>query len=196
MSILCQKIQAFAQMWNCHTIHKQSNQSHAVHEKSYMLYNWSQTSEIQKMNLKSDAELLSQLKEQTAMHDILSLLFVWFLHLLIYILDLNEYLSEIIKKWCDVELKKLDYRYIRITASEYFSDDTRVHCSVYLQFWAAVQTHIASEKKSHLSKYKKSEESWNWNADVLTVNVRSTDFSEEKENSLATSNNFVKNLED
>ena len=98
MSILHQKIQAFAWMWNCHTIYKQLNWSHAVHEKSYMLYNWSQTSEVQKMSLKSDAELLSQLKEQTVMHDMLSLLFVWFLHLLIYILDLNEYLSEIIKK--------------------------------------------------------------------------------------------------
>ena len=148
------------------------------------------------MSLKSDAELFFQLKEQTAMHDMLSLLFVWFLHLLIYILDLNEYLSEIIKKWCDVELKKLDYRYIRITASEYFSDDTRVHCSVYLQFQAAVQTHIASEKKSHLSKCKKSEESWNWNVEVLIINVRSTNLSEEKENSLITSNNFIKNLED
>ena len=97
-----------------------------------MLYNWSQTSEIQKMSLKSDAKLLSQLKEQIIMHDKLFLLFVWFLHLLIYTLDLNEYLSEIIKKWCDVELKKLDYEYIRITASEYFSDDIRVHYSVYL----------------------------------------------------------------
>ena len=125
----------------------------------------------------------------------LSLLFVWFLHLLIYILDLNEYLSEIIKKWCDIELKKLDYKYIRITANEYFSDDIKVHCSIYLQLQAAIQTHIASEKKSHLSKYKKSEESWNWNADILIINVRSTDFSEEKENSLATSNNFIKNLE-
>jgi len=196
MSILCQKIQAFAWMWNCHTIHKQLNQSHAVHEKSYMLYNWSQISEIQKMNLKSDAELLSQLKEQTAMHGMLSLLFVWFLHLLIYILDLNEYLSEITKKWCDAELKKLDYRYIRVTASEYFSDNTRVHCSVYLQLWAAVHAHIASEKKPHLSKCKKSEESWNWNADVSTINVRSTDLSKERENSLVTLSNFVENLED
>ncbi len=147
------------------------------------------------MSLKSDAELLSQLKEQIVMHDMLSLLFVWFLHLLIYILDLNEYLSEIIKKWCDVELKKLYYRYIKITASEYFSNNTRIHYSVYLQFQAAVQIHIAFEKKSHLSKCKKSEESWNWNANVSTVNIRNTDLSEERENSLIISNNFVKNLE-
>ena len=119
-------------MWNCHTIHKQLNQSHAVHRKPYMLYNWPQTPEVQKMSLKSDAELLFQLKEQIIMHDKLSLLFVWFLHLLIYTLNLNEYLSEITKKWCDVELKKLDYEYIRIIASKYFSDDTKVHCSVYL----------------------------------------------------------------
>ena len=115
--------------------------------------------------------------------------------MLIYILDLNEYLSEIIKKWCDIELKKLDYKYIRITASEYFSDDIKVHCSVYLQFQTAVQIYIASKKKSHLSKCKKSEESWNWNADVSIINVRSTDLSEEKENSLITSNDFVENLE-
>ena len=97
-----------------------------------MLYNWLQTSEIQKISLKSDIKLLSQLKEQIIIHDKLSLLFVWFLYLLIYTLNLNEYLSEIIKKWCDVELKKFDYEYIRITASKYFSDDTRVHYSVYL----------------------------------------------------------------
>jgi len=66
------------------------------------------------------------------MHDMLSFLFIWFLYLLIYILDLNEYLSEIIKKWYNIKLKKLDYKYIRITASEYFSDNTRVHYSVYL----------------------------------------------------------------
>ena len=72
----------------------------------------------------------------------------------------------------------------------------RVHCSVYLQLWAAVQTHIVSEKKSHLSKCKKSEELWNWNTDVSTINVKSTDLSEEKENSLTTSSDFVENLED
>ena len=58
-------------MWNCHTIHKQSKQSNAVIKKSYMLYNWSQTSEIEKMSLKSDFELLSQLEEKTAAHDML-----------------------------------------------------------------------------------------------------------------------------
>ena len=109
--------------------------------------------------MKSDAELLSQLEEQTAMHGMLSLLFVWFLHLLIYILDLNEYLSEIIKKWCDIELKKLDYKYIKIIASEYFSNNIKVHCSIYLQFQAVIQIHIAFEKKSHLFKCKKFEES-------------------------------------
>ena len=93
------------------------------------------------------------------MHDKLSLLFVWFLYLLIYTLNLNKYLSEITKKWYDVELKKLDYEYIRIIISKYFSDDIKVHCSVYLQLWTAVQTHIVSEKKSHLSKYKKFKES-------------------------------------
>ena len=116
--------------------------------------------------------------------------------MLIYTLNLNKYLSEITKKWCDVELKKLDYKYTRVIASKYFSDDTRIHCSVYLQFQTAVQTHIASEKKSHLSKCKKYEESWNWNADVSTINVKSTDLSEERENSLATLNDFIENLED
>ena len=84
------------------------------------------------MSLKSDVELFFQLKEQTAMHDKLFLLFVWFLYLLIYTLNLNEYLSKITKKWCDIKLKKLDYEYIRITANEYFSDDIRVHYLVYL----------------------------------------------------------------
>ena len=36
-----------------------------------MFYNWLQTSEIEKMSLKSDSELLSQLKEKTAAHDML-----------------------------------------------------------------------------------------------------------------------------
>jgi len=71
MSILHQEIQAFAQMWNCHTIHKQSKQSNVVTEKSYMLYNWLQISEIEKMSLKSNSELLSQLKEKTAAYDML-----------------------------------------------------------------------------------------------------------------------------
>ena len=85
---------------------------------------------------------------------------------------------------------------IRITASEYFSDDTKVHCSVYLQLWAAVHAHIASGKEPHLSKCKKPEGSWNWNADVSMINVRSTDLPGEGEDSLATSSDFVENLED
>ena len=58
MSILHQEIQSFIWMWNCHTICKQSKQSNTVTEKSYMLYNWSQIFRIEKMNLKSDSELL------------------------------------------------------------------------------------------------------------------------------------------
>jgi len=116
--------------------------------------------------------------------------------LLIYTLDLNEYLPEITKKWCDVELEKLDYGYTRVTASEYFPDGTRVHCSVYLQLRAAVQAHIVSGKEPHLSKCKKPEGSWNWNADVSTINVKSTDLPGEGEDPLATSSDFVENLED
>ncbi len=93
-------------------------------------------------------------------------------------------------------MKKLDYKYIRIIASEYFSDDIRVHCSAYLQLRAAVQAHIVSGKEPHLSKCKKPEGSWNWNADVSTINVKSTDLPGEGEDPLATSSDFVENLED
>jgi len=178
MPILRQEIQAFARMWNCHTIRKQPNRPNAIHGKPYMLYNWPQAPGVQKMGLKPDAELLSQLEEQTAAH------------------DLNEYLPEITKKWCDAELEKLGYGYTKVNASEYFPDGTRAHCSVYLQLRATVQAHIASKKEPCLSKSKKPEGAWNWNAVVSTANVRSTDIPNEGEDSLATPSDFVENLED
>ena len=120
------------------------------------------------------------------------------MHILIFILDLNEYLSKIIKNWCDSELKKLDYKYTKINASEYFSDDTRTHCSMYLQFQAVLQTHVTSKRESHLSLYEKSKKTWKWNSESIIIkmnDVTNADISEKRENSKATSENFVENLE-
>ena len=36
-----------------------------------MLYNWLQASEIEQMSLESDSDLLSQLEDETAAHDML-----------------------------------------------------------------------------------------------------------------------------
>ena len=120
------------------------------------------------------------------------------MHILIFILDLNEYLSKIIKNWCDSELKKLDYRYTKINASKYFSDDIKAHCSVYLQLWAVLQTHVISKRESHLSLCKKSKKTWKWNSESIITemnDVISADISEEREDSEATSEDFVENLE-
>ena len=95
-------------------------------------------------------------------------------------------------------MKKLDYRYTKINTSEYFSDDTKVHCSVYLQFWAVLQTHVIFKRESHLSLYKKSKKAWKLNSESIIIkmnDVTSTNISEEKENSETTLENFVKNLE-
>ena len=56
-------------MWNYHIIYKQLKQSNVVTEKSYMLYYWLQILEIKKMSLKSDSELLCQLKKNIAAYD-------------------------------------------------------------------------------------------------------------------------------
>ena len=120
------------------------------------------------------------------------------MHILIFILDLNEYLLKIIKNWCDSELKKLDYRYTKISASKYFSDDTRAHCLVYLQLQAVLQTHVTSKRESHLSLCEKSKRAWKWNSESIIIemnDVTSADISEKRKNSEATSENFVKNLE-
>ena len=120
------------------------------------------------------------------------------MHILIFILDLNEYLSKITKNWCDSELKKLDYRYTKINTSEYFSDDTKAYCSMYLQFQAVLQIHITSKKKSHLSLCEKSKKTWKWNSELIIIKINdiiNADISEEKEDSEATSENFIKNLE-
>ena len=120
------------------------------------------------------------------------------MHILIFILDLNEYLSKITKNWCDSELKKLDYRYIKISASKYFSDDIRVYCSVYLQFQTILQIHVISKRESHLSLCEKSKRAWKWNSESIIIemnDVTSADIFEEKEDSETTSKNFVENLE-
>ena len=95
-------------------------------------------------------------------------------------------------------MKKLDYRYTKISASEYFSDDTRAHCSVYLQLWAILQTHVTSKRESHLSLCEKSKKTWKWNSESIIIkmnDVTNADISEKKEDSEATSENFIENLE-
>ena len=91
------------------------------------------------------------------------------MHILIFILDLNKYLLKIIKNWCDSELKKLDYKYTKINASEYFSDNTRIHCSMYLQLQAVLQIHVIFKKESHLSLYEKSKKAWKWNSESIII---------------------------
>ena len=86
---------------------------------------------------------------------------------------------------------------MKINTSEYFSNDTRIHCSMYLQFQAVLQTHVISKKESHLSLCKKLKRTWKWNSELIIIkmnDVTNADISEEKENSEATSENFVENL--
>ncbi len=95
-------------------------------------------------------------------------------------------------------MKKLGYRYTKVSASEYFPDDTRAHCSVYLQLWAVLQAHVTSKRESHLSLCEKSKEAWKWNPESIITemnDVTSADISEEREDSEATSEDFVENLE-
>ena len=95
-------------------------------------------------------------------------------------------------------MKKLDYRYTKINANKYFSDDTRAHCSVYLQFQAVLQTHVIFKKESHLSLYEKLKKTWKWNSKSIIIemnDVTSADISEEREDSEATLKDFVENLE-
>ena len=96
-------------------------------------------------------------------------------------------------------MKKLDYRYTKVTAGEYFPDDTRAHCLVYVQLWAALHAHIAFKKKPHLSLCEKSKEAWSWNSESIVTEMNdatSADISEERKDSEATSDNFIENLED
>ena len=95
-------------------------------------------------------------------------------------------------------MKKLDYRYIKVSASEYFSDDTRAHYLVYLQLQAVLQTHVTSKRESHFSLCKKSKRAWKWNSESIITKMNdiiSADISEKKEDSEATSEDFIKNLE-
>ena len=87
---------------------------------------------------------------------------------------------------------------MKISASEYFSDDIKTHYSVYLQLQAVLQIHVISKKESHFSLCEKSKKAWKWNSELIITemnDVTSADISEEKENSEATSEDFVENLE-
>lgn len=64
--ILRQEVQAFARMWNMHTIRKQPNRPNAVHGKPIMLYFYPQDPCIQNYGLKPDPQLLQELTDQTA----------------------------------------------------------------------------------------------------------------------------------
>ena len=95
-------------------------------------------------------------------------------------------------------MKKLDYRYTKISVSEYFSDDTRIHCSVYLQLQAVLQIHVISKRESHFSLCEKSKRTWKWNSESIITemnDVTNADISEERKNSEVTLKNFVENLE-
>ena len=87
---------------------------------------------------------------------------------------------------------------MKINASKYLSDDTRIHCSMYLQLWVVLQTHITFKRESHLSLCEKSKKTWKWNSESIIIkmnDVTNADISEKKEDSEATSENFIENLE-
>ena len=87
---------------------------------------------------------------------------------------------------------------MKVSASEYFSDDTRAHYSVYLQLQAVLQTHVISKRESHLSLCEKSKRAWKWNSESIITemnDITSADISEEREDSEATSEDFIENLE-
>ena len=82
--------------------------------------------------------------------------------MLTWAIDLNEYLSEIIKNWCETQLEKLGYGYNKVNSGEYFPDGIRVHCQVYLKLRKTLQVHINSHRESILSECKKPIGAWQW----------------------------------
>ena len=92
---------------------------------------------------------------------------------------------------------KLDYEYTRINATEYFSDDTRAYCQVYLKLQEALQVHILSENRLHLSECEKSKKAWEWKTDSINKDkVQAVDIDREKADLEAESEDFIENLED
>jgi len=197
MPILRQEIQAFARMWNCHTIRKQQNRPNAVYGKPYMLYNWPQAPGVRRYGLKPDAELLSQLEEQTAEHgNFPALQPLLLICLLICIIDLNEYLPKVTKDWCTAELKKLGYEYTKVNAAEYFPDGTRAHYKVYLQLREVLQIHITCKKEPILSKCEKPYGAWDWNPESITTDeVDRVNIYGEGADLRARPDDFIENLE-
>ncbi len=93
-----------------------------------------------------------------------------------------------IKKWCDNQLKNLDYDNEKINLTDFFSDETCTYCKIYLQFKKIVQQYIFSDKTLILLKYKKSKKTWNWkcilNSDfesISEIKMLKTESDNEKE---------------
>lgn len=78
------------------------------------------------------------------------------------IIDIDEYLSSATKQWCDNQLKNLDYNDEKVNLEEFFPDEIRAHCKIYLQFREIIQQHVFSHETSILSECEKSKKAWKW----------------------------------
>ena len=77
------------------------------------------------------------------------------------------------KKWCDDQLKNLDYDNEKVDLTDFFSDETHAHCKIYFQFREIIQQYIFSDKILILLKCEKSKKTWNWkhilNSDLESI---------------------------
>ena len=61
------------------------------------------------------------------------------------IINMNEYFSTFIKRWCNVKLKKLNYDFLNVNVKEILFNHFRSHRTIYIQLKTIILNHIINE---------------------------------------------------
>jgi hypothetical protein len=170
MPIIRCEIQTFARLWNVHRIRRQPNRPNHVNGQPIMLYNFPERTSSQEYGLKIDESFLAEVQEKVSDFGMLSInircritTLIITNQMLIYNIDIDEYLPSITKNWCTAQLQELGYPTGRVTAAECFPDGSRAHCDAYIQLRARIDSYITSKRQPELKECEKPTGAWNWN---------------------------------
>jgi hypothetical protein len=151
MLIIRHETQVFVRLWNVHKIRKQLKRSNAIVDQSNMNYFYLED-HVQNFAITSSFDLLRTMQDDVKEWDIkFQVLLIRMKSYANQLIDVNEYLSSIIKNWCDSKLEEMRYDFSNMNVETTFSDESRQHCTIYTNLRQVVFEHIIHENMSQLS---------------------------------------------
>lgn len=120
-----------------------------------MLYHYSETVSTENYETDISQEVLNEAVTEMLFHD-------WDMFSILNLfvqswsrIDLDEYLSSITLNWCITQLQTQDINLQHVNAENAFPDKEQSYCTIYLQLWEIIQSHMNLQTESILSEMVK-----------------------------------------